>query len=175
MLRGDRILRCSIRGECFLSVHHPRLRSVRQGEGSGLRTRPLGDSPPPRPHCTLEPGNAPSTALWNFPEWGAQRPGAQVEILWGPAVHSLALNHTGRKLIPSLPIFLTGSRRASQLRATIPLTPNTFPVFSLRERSGLGKSNSIRPVLGTCASSQHLVLIASSFGSTQRWLCPGLS
>ena len=156
-------------------MHHPRLRSVRQGEGSGLRTRPLGDSPPPRPHCTLEPGNAPSTALWNFPEWGAQRPGAQVEILWGPAVHSLALNHTGRKLIPSLPIFLTGSRRASQLRATIPLTPNTFPVFSLRERSGLGKSNSIRPVLGTCASSQHLVLIASSFGSTQRWLCPGLS
>ena len=96
----------------------------------------LGDSPPPRPHCTLKPGNAPSAALWNFPEWGALRPGAQVGILWGTAVHSLALNHTGRKFIPSLPIFPTGSRRASQLGATIPLTLNTFPSVLFKEERG---------------------------------------
>lgn len=102
----------------------------------GLRTCPLGDSPPPRPHCTLKPGNAPSAALWNFPEWGALRPGAPVDILWGMAIHSLALNHTGRKLIPSLPIFPTGSRRASQLGATIPLTLNTFPSVLFKEDSG---------------------------------------
>lgn len=158
-------------GECFLSAE-----VCEAGGRVGLGTRPLGDSPPPRPHCTLEPGNAPSAALWNFPEWGGAEARGSGGDSVGPAVHSLALNHTRRKLIlSSLPVFPAGSRRASQLGATTPLTLNTFPVFSLRERWGLGKSNSIRPVLGTCASSQHSALITFSFGSAQRWLCPGLS
>lgn len=114
----------------------PQAEVCEAGGRVGLRARPLGDSPPPRPHCTLKPGNAPSAALWNFPEWGALRPGAQVGILWGTAVHSLALNHTGRKFIPSLPIFPTGSRRASQLGATIPLTLNTFPSVLFKEERG---------------------------------------
>lgn len=132
-------------GECFLSV----LRSVRQGEGSASGLALWVTAPHPAPtapwsqemlqalHCgTSQSGG------------GAEARGSGGDSV-GPAVHSLALNHTGRKLIlSSLPVFPTGSRRASQLGATTPLTLNTFPEFSLRERLGLGKSNSIRPCSG---------------------------
>lgn len=152
------------------------LRSVRQGEGSAWGLALWVTAPHPAPTAPW------SQEMLQALHCGTSQSGGGVEARGsggdsvGPAVHSLALNHTRRKLIlSSLPVFPAGSRRASQLGATTPLTLNTFPVFSLRERWGLGKSNSIRPVLGTCASSQHSALITFSFGSAQRWLCPGLS
>ena len=62
----------------------PQAEVCEAGGGVGPQNSLSGLQPPtPLPHhCTLEPGNAPSAALWNFPELG----GAEARGLCGDSV-----------------------------------------------------------------------------------------